>query len=358
MNITTAFGERSFLIPRADFVSDSQIEIIRLILLKHGEKNPKLIKLIDENDDYDSFLINCVHRSFCLKMSFDKIPIFYEFSILKGIEHLQIAPQAATRGEIEFGETIYYTFTTFEYSDNLNFIGISSIADSENINFDRSLSTMHSFEPPNEVHQYLDDTESFLQYQKISFESILKYIDDSEKDLFNFVKFIYNEIHLEMNEIFFKNKILIDSNKLVHGNLNSSTIISNSSIYKFVNFENSFIGNPMFDLCSICLELGSSGMKEYDFVKKRIDSMKQKNNNSYSMNEYKICKSIWIRKKCLDILKCYIKEIFILNKQRPEKITKMGKDFSINFYKFNEIPIFNEHKDIFIREFNNLILNN
>ena len=32
--------------------------------------------------------------------------------------------------------------------------------------------------------------------------------------------------------------------------------------------QNSFIGNPMFDLCSICLELGSSGMKEYDFVKK------------------------------------------------------------------------------------------
>jgi hypothetical protein len=359
MNITTALNQRSFLIPRADFISSSQEELINIIFSRHGEKILTKIKLIDENDDYDSFLVEVGDRGYCLKISFDQVPIFYDFMVLKGIEHLELTPQAIDRNEIEYGKTIYYTIQTFEYSENLMELGGSSILDSNYSFFNYAISKLHSYEPPKQVWPHLDDTKSYLEYHNINFNNISSYVDSGEENHFEFAKTIYAEIYKEMMDIFNKNETNLKLQKLVHGNLDLSTIISNSQTFKFINFENAFVGSPFFDLVNLVFELQMNGLKEYDFITKKIKETGLVENRFKAaeyLNEYKICKQIWNRKKLLDTIRDYAKEVIVLNSKRFDKITKLSNNFSKNFYRFSNIKTFEENKQLFIEKFSELIL--
>jgi hypothetical protein len=360
MNITTALNQRSFLTPRADFVSESQENLIKIIFAKHGEKIVTKIKLIDENDDYDSFLVEVFDKGFCLKISFDQVPIFYDFMVIKGIEHLQIAPQGVDRNEIEYGKTIYYTIQTFEYSENLLNAGASTILDTEYDYFNTVISRMHSYEPPKEIWPHLDDTQSYLEYQKINFENVISYVDAGEEDEFDFAKKMYTEIFEEMMNLYNKDKEQLKLKKFVHGNLDLSTIINNDNLFKFINFENTFVGSPFFDLVNLSFELQMTGLKEYDFITKRIKDMNLVSNRLKAaefLNEYKICKQIWNRKKLLDLMKDYIKETIVMNNTRTDKIARLASDFSNHFYRFSEIEAFQKNKELFVQKFSELILN-
>jgi hypothetical protein len=360
-NITESYNQRVFLTPRADFVTEGQADLIKLIFSKHGEKHLNKIKLIDENDDYDSFLVETSNRGFCLKISFDKVPIFYDFMTISGINHLQIAPMAIDRNEIDYGKTIYYSIQTFEYSENLASQGASSILEKDNVNFFDALSRLHTYEPPKEVWPHLDDTESYLNYHNLIFENILSYVEQNEVEEFNFLKTFYKEVFDEMFSIFKKNESKILQKKLVHGKLDASTIIENNNYFKFINFENCFVGSPFFDLSNLVFELQMSGLKEYDFITKRIKQYELVDNRLKSfqfLNEYKICKSIWTRKKLLDLICQYVKEVIVLNKVRTDKLSRLGHNFSNHFYRFMEIQSFSRNKDVLAEKYKNIILDN
>lgn len=359
-NITTAFQERSYLIPKADFASDSQAELIRVIMKRHGVSVVSKIKLIDENDDYDSFFVQTFDLSFCVKVSFDKTAIFYDYMVLKGIEHLNIAPLGIDRGEIEFGKTVYYTIQSYEWSENLQSIGQSSILEGSLLNgFNNALSTLHSFTPPTQVHEYIDDTTSYLENQRINFSNIMQYVSEQEESDFYEITSIYDKVFSEMQAYYRANRDKIDHKTLVHGNLDLSTIIANDGRLKFINLENAFLGCHFFDLVNMVFEMQMSGNKEYDFVTKRIKDLNLVDNRLSAakyLDQYKTCKYIWTRKKFLDLIKDYVKEIIVLDKSRQDKILKLSHEFSNNFYRYNEIDVFREYKERFVGIFHSLVL--
>lgn len=358
MNLSTSLHQRCFVVPKADFTTDAHKEIISLILEKHGNSNYKSIKLIDENDEYDSFLVEMDFNSFCIKLSFDEVAIFYDYMALVGVHHLNIAPTAIDRGQIDFGKTVYYSIQTFEYSSNLKEYGISSIYSDLSDSFHIALNTLHSYNVPDYAKDHVDDVLSFLEYNKLNFEKITEYVDDSERASFLIIKDIYNIIHDEMIDIVKKNIHLISSDSLVHGNLDQSTIIVNSNKFKFINFENCFRGSSYFDIASICYEMQSSGLNEYDFVSKRAYNLEKTENRFSAKKEllkYKICKSIWIRKKLLEIIKDYFKENIVLNNTRIDKLGFLANDFSKHFYYFDAIPAFVKYKDFFIQRFKEIL---
>lgn len=359
-NITESLNQRTFLFPRADFASDGQKQIVQSIMTMHGLSVLDKIKLIDENDDYDSFLVEAGEVGLCLKMSFDKVPIYYDFLILKGIEELSIAPKPIDRNEILVGDKmVYYTLQTFEYSENLLSLGNSSILESEYYLFNDRIKSLHTFKIPSLAHQYLDNTESYLNYHNINFSNLTKYIDEYETVDFRFVKDLYTEVFQEMFSYFLLNKNKLQTQNLVHGNLDSSTVISNSYDFKFINFENAFIGSHYFDLANLVFELQMSGIKEFDFISKKIKLYEITDNRLKAgkyLEEYKICKHIWTRKKFLDIISEYIKEVLILNRDRKDKLIKLGHNFSTHFYRFDDIKAFSKNRDLFVSKFSELIL--
>ena len=273
-NIISSLYERCTLIPEIDLTNQSHKELLKLILKRHGEENVLNIKLIDENDEYDSFLVETYENDFLVKISLDKLVIFYEFTILKGIENLHISPIAIDRGEVEFGKTIYYTIQTYEHSDNLNLLGNSIILENPyKDNFDMALNILHKFIPPLEVHDFFDNDQTFFEYHKINFKNLIQYVDANEINEFNFIESIYTEVYEEMMTFFSTTKNSLKQKTLVHGNIDASTIITNSTLFKFINFENSFIGNHFFDLVNIVFELQTTGLNELDFVSKRLKSV-------------------------------------------------------------------------------------
>lgn len=361
MNIIDSLKERCFIIPRANFASESQKELVSLIMKSHGEENLKNIRLIDENDDYDSFLIELENLNLCLKMSFDSVPIFYEHMVLKGIEQLELAPQAIDRKNFIYGKELFYTLQTFEYSNNVFSLGNSILLEDSFKDFYFKLKKLHSYEVPNEVHEYLDNTKSFLEYQNLNFDKVISYVDKGEEEIFSFIKNIHSEIYDEMFDFFEKNENKLMKDKFVHGNLNQSTIINNEYQFKFINFENCFLGSIFFDMANLVFELQLTGLKELDFITRRIKDLNFVTNrfkSSTFINEYKICKHIWIRKKLLDIIKEYVKEVIVLNKERTDKLAKLANNFTKHFYKFNGISAFDRNRDLFAQKFSELILDN
>lgn len=352
MNITNFFNEKCALIDKADFTSEAHKELVSLILMRHGERTIDKIKLIDENDDYDSFYAEINNKGYCIKISFDQIPIFYEFSVLKGIEFMKLSPFAFDRGEIEYGDKeIFYTIQTFEFSENISEYGASYLLE-KNLQFEYVLAAFHNFEPPKEILPYLDNIDSFLVNHKIYFDHYFQYVEKDESSEFEFIKKLYDEVYNEMLHIYDKhrNDFLI-SNRLVHGNLNTSTILLNGATFKIINYENCLVGCPFFDLTNLIFEMQMSGLKEHKFVSEHVDKINFKYSKNAIINQYKISKSIWTRKRFLDILKAYVKEVIIFNKSRKFKFTKVLHDFSNHYYRFETIPAFYKNKEILVDKF-------
>lgn len=357
--ISSAFNQRSYLIPSINLTSIEQQLLVSEILKKHSELNIKSIKLIDENDDYDSFLVENEYGGYCVKISFDPLVIFYDYMAITGINHLKIAPLALDRGEIEYGKTIYYSIQTFEYSFNLKELGSSLILDKNHKSLHDTLTTLHSYEIPTDVYNHLDDIKTYLEFHKVNFSSILSYVSESEELDFTFVREIYEKIYNEMMNFTNSNFDIIDDIHLVHGNLNSSTIIYNSNRFQFINFENCFKGNFLFDILNLTFECEATGLNEFNFVSNRIKAIKNTESRfkcKANLEKYKLCKYIWIRKKLLDLIKDYTKEVIILDKARPKKILNLSNEFFKHFYKFSTIETFDVYKDFFIEKLSALVL--
>jgi hypothetical protein len=358
MDITTAFSQRNFLIPRSDFTLDSDKELIKLIMNKHGENFIESIKLIDDNEEYDSFCIKSESGFFCLKLSMDNTAIFYDYMVISGISSLNIAPQAICRDEIEINnKKIYYTIQTFEHSFNLMEVGTSEVVNSLFENIKKTLKKLNTFNPPSEVIKYLDDSKSFFNYHKMRFDLIRPMVvNPLLQSRLNIIETVYNDVLNEINSILSLKANLLKS-KLVHGNLNSKTIIENTNQIKFINFENCFLGSPYFDLISLVFDVQMDGLKELDFVTKIITEMgfsQNQNKCGKELNEYKICKKIWTRKKFLDLLREYALDILV--KGKKEKMIKFCKEISSNYYRYEDILAFRTNKNFFISEFQ-IILN-
>jgi hypothetical protein len=298
-------------------------------------------------------------------MSFDPEWIYYDFLILSGAQFSNVCPKPVDRGKLtEFEKTIYYTIQTYEYSNNLKSIGVPSILDIQYDDFYLQLSKMHSVSIPDNIIEHFDDIKSYLLYHKLNFNSILEFVDSNEVQEYQDAKLIYEQVFDQMIKCVNENFNKIDNNHLVHGNLDASTIICNNFNFKFINFENAFKGDMLFDIVNIVFEMQSTGINEFDFVCKCVNNFYSSKSNAQNahiddeISKYKICKKIWTYKIFLDLVKNYFLEVIVLNLNRKEKIIGLANEFSKHFYKFdNNIAIFPEYKNFFVQKLELLLAN-
>ena len=361
--ITDSFSDRVFSSLDEKATTDGQKEIIKMIIKKHGYNDePELINFIDENDNYDSFLVEIKDHGLCIKISFDQVWIDYDFLILSGIQDLNISPTPIEKGKLTgLSKDIYYTIQTFEYSENLKSIGVSLLMNPLYSDFFNKLKKLHNTTIPLYASEHVDDIKSYLDFHKQNFEYIQTYIEPEEVHEYELSKKIYEQVYDQMMKCVNENIEKIKDTNLVHGNLDASTIICNNFNFKFINFENSFRGSMFFDLANIVFELKINGIHEYEFITKSIKNYYPNVTNSTihsHLEEYKICKKIWTYKMFLDLVKIYFKEVLVLNHIRKDKILQLANDFSKNFYDFDKnIAIFPEYKSFFVEKLNLLLTN-
>jgi thiamine kinase-like enzyme len=361
-NVTNSLSDRSFLFRKNNEPTNGQIELVKLILEKHGETEYNSIKFIDENDNYDSFYIETITGlGLCLKISFDPIPINYDILILSGIQDQNIAPIPIHKGSIDLQKTVYYTIQSFEYSDSVKSLGGSILLDEQYKDFYTKLLKLHRTPIPQHIPQHLDDVKTYLEYHKFNFKDVSQYIEESEVADYTTSHCIYDKVFKEMMEYVNQNFYKINDNFLIHGNLDASTIICSHFDFKFINFENSFLGSIYFDIASLAFELNVSGINEYNLVteyaeKFFVQTIKYELEDQ--IEKYKICKKIWTYKLFLDLIKDYFKEVLILNAKRKDKVIFLASEFSKHFYKFDSnLVIFKDYKDFFIQKLTYLLDN-
>ena len=281
-NITLLLNEKCFLFPNSINATDSQKELINNIFQKHEGGTILKIEPLDENDFFDSFLITTDKNLFCLKMSLSMDEIFYDFLILNGIQSLNISPTPVTRSQIFFGKEIFYTIQTYEQLNNLYSISNYELINDKNI-FCKTLSLLNSIEIPIEIQQHLNTlgklSEKNNKNTQLLFNSIL-----NKNDIILKMQEIYNNVYIKYIELINNNLDIINLNRLNHGNLNHETILTDETEIKYINFENSFLGNDYFDIINLIFELQIVGIQEHSFLNKNLPEKMKENSEKLIFN--------------------------------------------------------------------------
>ena len=342
MHFKNLLNDRIFVSPsNSQIIFEENEELIQAIFKDSKIKIPESnqIKFIDSNYNYDIYLIYNEDFNFCLKISFNPDDVFLknEFEILNKIQNNFTVKPIAYK-QFKYGDIIHYSLTTFEKYHSLNEFG-------HFLYFEKIDLILNSLK---EFHQLINlkkDVNFFIK-QFINNNNIDYILSQHSIDLIktkynisiieNFISELKNDIlNLSSNDILYKNEFC-------HGNLKASNILLRDSDVKFINFENSFIGNSYLDLASIIINLNFNKNLEKEVFSKFL----LHKNISYSESEwhsYKYCYDVIIRKTLLEIFMNFFFEVFVLRQSRPFKIYQLINFYSLNIENFSKIESYKKY---------------
>ncbi len=352
MSDINLFQDRVLCTVEQSTSSDNEENFIKMILnnINKPIKHPKNINLISVNDNYDLYKFEYQKNTFCLKISLDPECeyLLKEYKNLKKINNL-ISPILIEGKKIKVGEELYVLMTSFENADSIYSYGPSIICEKFN-NFCHSYKLLQNSK--NITFDYKHHIKSFLNknnLNSLSKESLT--LIDEYTDL-NKLQKIFKNLEKDLKNI---NEELINNKKFIcHGNLNTKNILYRNNAFKFINFGDCYSCHCFLDLADLFINLCLDEKSEIYFLNKfckNFDLNLEENKNLYS-----ICYNIAIRKKLLHILHSYLKETYLLNSIRQEKIIDIAKDFSNNFQRFLKINYFFENKDFIFKTITEPIL--
>lgn len=244
---------------------------------------PKNIQVVDRNTFYDSFSFDHDGKKYLMKFGdeIDKELFLKEEWFLKTLEKCQLVPQFFLSNSTE---DYSYLITSYENAPSIREAGTSEVITNLQ-NFSKCLRNIHlqKTEKESQIQEFLE-----FNFTQTEFENILdKENFDLLKDLKIFSKCeeiierLKNTINYQMESFFEVNQTCC------HLNINESTVLVREGIFKFLNFDNAFVVDPMWDIAitSIQLKLTELPIQESQFLnyydeenflfnKKRLEAFK------------------------------------------------------------------------------------
>ena len=105
------------------------------------------------------------------------------------------------------------------------------------------------------------------------------------------------------------------------------------------------MGHPLIDIVDLMLELGVKREDSTKFIKRFCDAL----GTSLEKDLYDQIYNLQLRKKLAELLLAYIKEVYLYDSLRYEKIFFIADTFSHCYERFRSIDIFEENRDFIMK---------
>ncbi len=341
-HIENILRDKLFVFSGSTKTTETESEILSLIAEKANLGDTLRTSLIDNEENHDSYKLETSKGKYLIKISLDESYSGFqkEFEILNILWELNLAPQAICHGEITYGSKIVYLVTSYENAQSATELGKSILSS----NYEGCLRFINQF------HKINADTPSLKERIKKIFAATNFENQPEFLELIKAASINYNLLAEEILEI---KQYIQDSYKdqfggksLCHSNLNPSTILFGRTKISFINWQDSFVANPMIDLSNIRMEFDFDENFEY-----KIFQYYNSLGAIYLWEDYLAARNFWASIKLLEYVYSYIKEIYLFKSMRQDKILKIFSSFCRNMKFFEHIPSFRKNKDKLLKLF-------
>jgi hypothetical protein len=294
-------------------------------------------------DDYDIFhIVNEKDIFYKLKISLSDPHnvLRKEVTALRSLGSSNI-PKYVCNGSTKVGEDIDYLLTQAVQSENIRSAGRSILAE----NIEQFFVNYFSFVNTKPVRaKYVDNLEDFCtslnpehQLPVESLASLKGYTNYKLcQDFFITLQGEIKEYEVKLKDIF-KHKC--------HANLSLDAIFYNNYFFYLDMLDQVCMGHPYVDFCDLVLDSGF--LKENDIP--LFDEFCSVGGIENNRDLYFCVFELQIRKKLGQLLLDYIKEVYLYDSYRYDKIIEIADVFSHLYERFCIIPIFKENRDFIMK---------
>ena len=339
-SIENLLKEKVFVGTETVTISKEEISFIEEVLLKSSiEKENfdvseilKSLKLIDQNTECDSYSFIFDKKLFVLKINEDDpdLVLQREYNNLNLFKGKQISPIPCFFEQVDYSDakvnilivTLESSPSLFDISEREFFQLLEPLA--------MNLSFVHEFTQgsrDNELDIFLKAFIEDNDFEKIIPEDIVENFKTKIPNYDKYVEFlslIKNQVQEEIENLEQENF------SLCHTNLTKSKILVKNNFFKFINFHQSFVLDPFFDLAFLCLSTGicktdiaektllEKYFKHHAFLDLNIEDAQQK------LNSYKkVCFKMALSRLTSE----FIFELSTYQNKRPNRLIKLIKRY-------------------------------
>lgn len=341
------FNNRAYII-NTPSLKDSSVKFVKAILDKLNYViDIKQLESFDNALDYDTYSIKAKDGKFyLLKVSFDSSnkSLKKESKILKQLKGFACGKFIAF-DKIKISEEIVCLLMQFPDSLCFDSLGRSFVIENSEILFKTHKHLCENLKVKSSKTNYLK--ESFEEFNFPKFlDKKTKAAIDSYSDYKLFEK-IYKDLVKDLKAHVPKTL----KHKPCLGNMNISSIFLKENLIFFDKLEKCSNFHPLIDLCELILTLGLKDKQKNKLIKSFI--LVYNDVNAVAFNEFF---NFSIRKKLLENMCIYLREVYYLNFFRAEKVTDNINVFYTNFKHFNKIPIFLDNKEFLVKSLTEPVL--
>jgi len=352
MKISSIFKDRLYSLPASQGINSVETRIIEKILSKCSEDiDIDKISLVYIEEDYDFYKLESGDRIFDLKFSldYDSVKFKREIKNVKNSKSI-LSTRYIDSGEVKIGDKLLFLLTESSYSEPLFDYGRSQLT--------------------REFHNFCDcyvDFSKFTNY-RITYKTLIKdfLLESDMSSCFDADQISF----IEHNSDFGKSKMIIDCLKSeikdrlqnlpkvytgnILGDISKNSIFVTGDQFLFKDLRYACKGHVYSDIANMVLFLGLNQDVERSLIKDVSAKMSIEEDRGLYNDFYQI----ELRKKAIQYLLQYLKEVYLYESSRVETIMNIIDSFSQSYNRLCKIPIFRDNREFITKNITEPILDN
>ena len=343
MKITSLFKDKAYAFTSAGNPEDDCDFAKKVLHRINPTFEPKDIRLHTVKDHCDIFLITDNKDLLKLKVSLDDEDSLLkkEATALRSISSCKTSPKLISQGSAKIGDDLQYLLTKIPIGENVRDYGRSGLFEKVDLFF-ASYWDFFNTRPVKQTYKKILErfSKNLIPEQILpqeSLEAVKTYTD------YNLCKKIFSDLRNDLDHNF--EKVKKELKYKCHANLSLDSIFVTSDSFYFDELHSVCMGHPYIDLIDVMLEVGLPQVQEMSFFKEFC--VKGKFNQDIDL--YNKLYDLQTKKKLTELLTAYVKEVYLYDSYRYEKILFIADTFAHCFEKFAKIRVFKENSDFIMK---------
>ena len=334
------YNNKAYVLNTPSLQKSTKEYVLTIIDKIYSKLNVESVTLLDNGINYDTYSLKSLDGKFyLLKVSLDpeNIQLSRESFFLKQLKNFASAKFICLK-KVKVGDDILCLLSQFPNCINLKDAGRGFFLENADVFFWTHKSLIEQIKPKRLKSGYLkqltehqDFSKNFTDRTKNLIKDYTDY-DRLEKILFSLLNDIRNTAPNISDFSPCLSNITIDS------------IFLTNSLFFFDKLEDCCKYHPYIDLCDIILNLSYK-----DDAKEQIISMYRSNHKDFDQGKFDSFFNFCVKKKLLECLSDYLREVYQLRCFRISKITDIMSVFYSNFKNFKKLPVFIDNQDFLLK---------